>query len=58
MDWYQIIIIGLIVAVLLALQDIVRKLHTLVNLFDEWRYDWGQRTPEHETNAEIMSERG
>ena len=56
MDLYQFIIISLFVAILFALQDIVRKLHALTKMFDEWRYEWGQRTPEQVSNAEIMSE--
>lgn len=56
MEWITFITVVLLGAVLFGLQDLLRKMRAISKTLDEWRYEWGQRTPHNTSNAEIMSE--
>ena len=54
MDGYQIIIGAALVFILWELQTLVKCIRAQTKILDEWRYEWGQRTPTNESNAEIL----
>ena len=56
MEWTAFIFVVLLGAVLFGPQDLLRQVRTISKTLDEWRYEWGYRTPHHKSNAEIMSE--